>query len=861
MSIERARSIDDLHSRVAGADIVLSAEAPLTLALDRRVTQPRIGRLAATPRSHASGELVPKDVRPLFLRLVNDTELPWKRLARALELCLDCWNRTGSLKTILESPEFDTPTTRRVVDVLSEAPSSYHKLANERFAPDTDVRVVDPAGLTELDRQLLPADDSYEAISPFDDGTWSPPKFHLYPSATAIVDDLVDAIDADAAEQVAVVLDQSTSYSPLIEAALDAADIPYQGGPAFIDDDTVRRFVRLVRAAFAGSSTTLGELRPVLISAGISVPRQDGNRRLDHLDAPWVDRFDEFRTTVQTGTFEEVLDAYTAFTGTAPRHLSTLREELDKLGLLSAAVTAPRVDQLAYYLQSFEVPVDRESDGVLLTDAGSTAYVDRPVVFYLGLGDGWARTPPDYPWVESQHFIEQDMRRFKLLVQNGQQQHFLVQDTMAGEHVAPCVYLAELFDAEFEQFSDLPHVEHRGVSRDGLDPFDAPTAPDHAPIEAISQSTLKRLVNCPRDQYFHRLVDGVESLPMARGTVLHEAAELYVNHPAFVTAQRERVLTAMCDQLQPYLTDTRREVYRTRLGVGLDVIIAYLDQHPPEDATYDTYGPPKGDNELADRLDKAVDSPLCERWFESAAVGGRGFVDLLQDRTTLVDFKSGRKRSAAKVQSKASLDPIDSDPDFQVLLYLAHHRRECPESELRFRFVHLLDSVDEVVKGANIPLDDLVTTVTYVPASFSEFVTRRPVFDQLTDYADSNNRCKVLNTLGYDQYRTFFETHELPREGAAPDRRAEVKAAFERLATEEVGDYKYVSRGCETIFDDLADVPEGYYLRGDINAFETFLAERITELNEYRRDRFPVTFDDEPNWDRVDNRELILTDR
>lgn len=865
MSIERALTIDELHERVRGADIALSAEAPLTLALDRRVDRPRIGRLSATLRSHASGELVPEDTRPLFMRLIDGTDLPWKQAARALELCLDCWNRTGDLETIHEYPKFDTPAIRTVIEEIRDAPSSYQQLADRTLDADADIRAIDPDSLTALDRSLLPDPDGYETVSPFGDGEWTLPKLHLYPSATAIVDDLVDAIDAEGAEQVGIVLDQSTIYSPLVEAALDAAGIPYQGGPTFIDDDDVRTFIRLLQAGFSGGGITVGELRPLLVAAGLDVARDHDNQRLEHVQADWIDAFEQLRDTIRGGTFAEALDAFTDIaTPASGSELSTLRDELEELDLLTADITAACVDQLTYYIQSFEVPVERERDGVLLTDAGSTAYVDRPVVFYLGLGEGWARTPPDYPWVDSETFTERDMRRFKLLVQNGRQQYFLVQDSMGGETVSPCVYLRELLDRAFEEFSGLPHVEHRSaIPEPDASPFDAPDVPSPDPIETVSQSTLKRLVNCPREHYFTRLVDGPESLPMARGTVLHEAAELYVNHPEVVQDDRDRVLTAMCDQLQPYLSDARREVLRTRLDAGLSVVTRYLDENPPEEASFETYSPPKGENDLAERLGLEVGSPLCERWFQTAELGGHGYVDLLNGRDTLVDYKTGSKDSANQIQKHASLDPVQDRPDFQVLLYLAHHRRERPGETIRLRFVYLLEAVDEWVKEEAPPLAELVTTITYVPCSFSEFVARREVFDQLTDYAESNDRRKVLDALGYERYREFFERHDLPRDGEAPEQRAATREAFEELARSDVGDYKYVTNGCARIFDDLADVPEGYYLEGDLDAFEAFLAERIDELNDYRRSRFPVTFgdDDEPTWDRVDHRDLILVDR
>jgi hypothetical protein len=59
----------------------------------------------------------------------------------------------------------------------------------------------------------------------------------------------------------------------------------------------------------------------------------------------------------------------------------------------------------------------------------------------------------------------------------------------------------------------------------------------------------------------------------------------------------------------------------------------------------------------------------------------------------------------------------------------------------------------------------------------------------------------------------------------------------------------------------MDDVLGDYYLEPDLDAFAEFVETQLANLNEYRRDQFPVSVtEDGPNWDRVDNRDLILTD-
>ena len=864
MPLRNARSIDEVSAAVGDYDLVVTEDGPLSLALDNRLRAPRLGRLAATPRSHASGEMIPQDTRELFLRFVDETDRSWKAVTRALDRCIACWTQTGSLDRILTHPEFDTPVVREAVSFLSAAESSYAAVRDAQLSDDLDVAVVDEPQLSALDRSYLPAD--YDTVSSLTSEPGSLPPLHVYPSATAIVDAVLDVVDADNAADVGIVVPSGSIYASLIEAGLAAREIPQRGGAGFTDDPTVRTFCRLFESTFAGAAQRVADLRPALSAVGVDLPRSLDERRVDSIATDALDRYTTFRTAVETGTFSDALDAFETLSGDSP---TQLREELETLGLLDVDATEDRFAAFRYYLHTYDVPDDRggNGDGVLLTDATATAYVDRPVVFYLGLGPEWARSPPDYPWIDSEAFLRRDLRRFERLLGNGRERYALVQESHAGDTVRPCVYLRRLLDHPFDSFTDLEHVAHGGEpDRAGDSPFDGPATPlaDPEAVETVSQSRLNTLTNSPRDAYFDRLVETSASLPMARGRVLHEAAEIHAADPSIVPARRDAVLDAMCELLDPYLSDPERPIQRTRLAVGLNAIVETLDADPPVDATYETYDVRDRDNELAEALGVAAASPLTERWFESPAVGVRGFVDLLADPATVVDYKTGTMRDAGEHLDAASIDPVAERPDFQALVYLAKHREERPDERLRLRFVYLLDDdhVDAAVAGTPPAPDERVTTVTYVPATFDEFAAGREAFAAVTDYAESNDRCKTLDTLGYEAYRSFFESHPLPREGVDPARRERVTEAFVAYAVERVGDYAYVRNGCESVIEDLADAPAGYVLESDLDAVEAFIHERLNDLNEYRRTRFPVAYrEDGPTWDRVDHRDLILTDR
>ncbi|MHC3438939.1 PD-(D/E)XK nuclease family protein [Natrialbaceae archaeon A-gly3] len=746
--------------------------------------------------------------------------------------------------------------------MLGELESSYRALEHTTLSSEQEIAVIDETHLSTLDRKLLPS-DGYETYSSLGDTHVPFPELHIFPSATAIVSAIVDQIDPDTADRFGIVLAEGSLYSALIESALEAREIPYRGGPGFEDDEDVRAFFRLLEATFSGSDQRVADIRPVLTTAGINLSKDIEEQRVDSLGPDQLGAYVEFQEAVDEGTLRDVVSVYESISDT---RLSELRRELQNLGIVDNKVTEDRVSRFRYYLDAFTVPTDGDTtDGVLLADATSTAYVDRPVVFYVGLGPEWAQSPPDYPWIDREAYLERDLERFERLLQNGTQRYYFVQETQAGSDVTPCVYLRRLRDEPFDSFGDLPHTRYGGHTTSALtspfpEPDDPPTPPQRR--ETISQSRLKTLANSPRDAYFDRLVQSPSSVHMVRGTLLHEAAEIYVADPSILEDQRGRVLDAMCERLNPYLGNSKQAVQRTYLEVGLDAITAYLDENPPAEGSYETYDHRDHENELATELGVECDSQRTERWFASRSIGVHGYIDLIQSETSIVDYKTGNKKDASDILKSASIDPVDEYPNFQALVYLAKHREEQPDERLDLHFVHLLDGVDETLTGSPPDPADLVTTVTYVPATFSEFVASRDTFESVTDYADSNKRCRALHPLGYEAYRDFFETHELPRAGDDPERRATITEEFVAYAQERVGEYKYVRQGCEKVIEDLDDVPTGYVLQSDLDAFEAFVDEQLEALNEYRNSRFPVAYrEDGPTWDRVDHRDLILTDR
>jgi hypothetical protein len=853
--IQRAKPVERLYEEVSDYDLVLTPDAPLASAINRRVDVPQFGTFATTPRRLAAGRREQAEDRSAFLEVIDRTEHDWKSISYAIGNVLQCWEHQGTIESILEHDSYVDEETSDVVEIMAELQSTSRSLTEYTFDGES-LAVVGEQQLTTLERSILPKE--YDQVDLFTTDTFDYPSFNIFDSSADIVDAILDTVTATTADNVAVVLDGSSRYSSLIEAAFDTADIPYYGGPGFIDESHHRAFLNLCRTGFRGGETTVGDVKPVLTQMGIDVPIDHDNKRLYEASIPETAWIRDFCQSITTRTFADALEAYESRTDAT---LTSFREELARLGIADTPVAADMVDELTYYLQTYEVPVDRENEGVLLADAKSAGYVDRPVVFHVGLDEDWTHSPPQRPWVDTEGQFQRYLNQFQLLIQSGVEQYYLVQDTQGGQPVTPCLYFGELLDKDYDQFSDLDAVSHRRPVADGETGFQKEeTDVEPETVEAISQSSLNSYVNSPRDYFFSRLVDSPDKDYFTEGNLFHDFAEFYVNHPEKIDEEAlTDVVDVMVEEARPLFAGTDEPLRRRTYLIGLETIVEYLDARGPEAQDFLTPASGWGRNFFAEYFDEPIDSPLTERWFENTSLGIKGKIDLVRAPDHLLDFKSGRKKSRYKVVQQAAIDPPNDTPNFQAALYLCHYRTVRPDEPIAFTFFHFLETLDDVITD-DADLDDTLTTVRYYPWTFDEHVGSRQAYDTLLD--GYNDCVATFEDLGFEAYTEIMGRLSFPDTTEKDElRESDFAARFTAAIADQTGDDVDAEKGCDQAIRELNGVRKKSFFREDLDAIERFVADRIEELNSYRRGegRFPVEgIGGEPNYRRVDHRDLIL---
>lgn len=900
---------------MADHDLVLTTDAPLALALNRRAVEPRLGAFAATPRSFASQGLEVADRRDLFHEIVRETDLSFKQAATMLDLALRSWEDTGRAEAILEHARYDRPGMRELIEVIQAVESTYTLREDVQVPASLDVAVIDPASFSALDRRVLLAEldangsgqagrgcpgagqagqmgdgmqaswtdglSNVEAVSPFEPtGSFELGEIGLMASTVAMAQAVEAHITPANADDIGIVLDPAGSIRPLLEASLDAQGIAYHTEEPLAEHPGLRSFLRALRMGMARDRLRGRDVRGLLVDLGMHASPRDDEALVRHLDHASLTELANFWEELEELRVGEALDAFQAIAPGAPRELGELIEELE---LGQEPVTRELVNALAFYLDTYPVEREHRREGVLLASGRDNAYVDRPLVFHLGLGTGWAQSVPEDPWLGPNQRARreaQDLARFERLLQSGRQAIYLAQDTRQGKPVTPCLHLHELIEAPFERFAQLPHRrlrpsttppastpgEHVGFAREEtLFIQDAEASPeaqleahidtdvDASPVRTLASGDLNQLTYCPRDWFVDQLVAEPENIWLRRGQLFHAFAELACSHPDLVDpSQRasfedtlESLVEVALGELEALMDPDDRPAMASELRIGFTNIARWIHDQPPEGEapTAFTDPPPERQNRanpFAEHLEVEVDRERTERWFQTDELGVHGKVDLVHGPHRLVDWKSTRNPDSLAATVKAArVQQADEDPpSLQPSVYLLQLRALQAQAPLEFVFVDLLANRKQAVRGEE-EMDAITRQLDYYPGSLASYIATEQAYEQAV--LSSNERKDVFAAVGYEAYRAYVEDHEVP---PLEDKQEAKHSAFADglvdLAQRKRGAPATSEKAARSAVGKLVKLQDQMLFAEDLDALQEHIDSLLADLHAWRKSCFPV---------------------
>lgn len=621
------------------------------------------------------------------------------------------------------------------------------------------------------------------------------------------------------------------------------------------EDEGLRTLIQLLRLGVNSDRKLVKDCQPVLSQLDIDISVEKNNDYISELEGEKLERFRKLLQWIGGSKLKDVLEKMDS-------HFETdLKDDFRQLGVLEETVSEKLVNKLEYYLDTYTVEKDSTGTGVLLANSNSSAVVDRPIVFYLGRDSSWTPGIPNKPWINRKEEDERNLKEFKILIQNGEQQHYLVQDRLMNEDVTPCLYFNELTEEEFESFRDLPHERYQNSSEASAKGFEKEEYDvEVGEVELFSQSSLNGFVKSPKEYLFNQLTGSPDQEYFRKGTLYHDYAEFYANHPEVVEEQgREKFIEMMLEEMKSIVDELELEVLETEFEVGLKNIEKFVDQKVEEKTSLEDYTQEDDKNNFfADEMDRNITEEFTEAWFENKDLGVKGIADLVVNENHLADYKSGDRKTASKIVRNSNLELLEDSPNFQAILYLLHLREGKENQKLKFTFFHFLDNIEDKISG-EADLEDNIVTITYYPSRFNDFVQEREVFDYIIDgVAESNDRRKTLEKLGYEMYRNFFSDRKVETQyDKDAIQESELAEELIQFAKAEIGDYKYVEKGCKDALKQIVYLRKENYFKEDLDAFEDFLDTQLDLVNEYRKNGFPVQ---NPEIEEVDTEELEKRD-
>ncbi|MFP4001105.1 MAG: PD-(D/E)XK nuclease family protein [Thermoplasmata archaeon] len=841
LSLQRSLSIDEIYHKVKDHDLVLTVDAPLADALNARLTAPHLGPFATTPRRLALNSVPAEkkfnDKRELFVEIVDQTDLEWKEASYLFENIVECWMETGEPDEVMKHDRYDSEDVKKIVNLLKNTINPYSAPERYTVPPKVKLAVIAPHQFTQLDKKVLP--DRYDTVKPFEDSTTTLPEFNVFNSTTEITQTVLEHVKKLGPKDVAIVMEKDSDYRYLLESQFRSQKIPHMVSRDITESEGVRKFLNLIRLSFYRRGAKIKDIRSL---AKEKIRPKEEEYFIHSFQDPVTDLIDDipqktFRELINDDYFEEGLDE--------------LQEQLKAIDIIDEKITLQRLNSLTYYLETFDIQVESASQGVLIASPSTSTYIDRPIVFYLGMDSSWTPEVPSKPWVDEKKYDERKIKDFKILLQNGQRRYFLVKNKELNQNMTPSFYFNEFTDETIESFTDLKHeLRHRPL-KERRSPFQKEKIEtEQEETKMLSQSVLNTLAHCPKDRFFDELTERPDKIYFRRGTVFHDLAEFLIDHPE-MKDEEEKIIQKMSEELSPFMEEHQMDIMKTKFRVGLENLVDFLEKQEPELEEPEGYEKKHADNIFAESFGEPINTEFTEVSFYDEEIGAKGKVDFVQAPDHLIDHKTGSKKSIYAVMRRSDTEEIHERPDFQAKMYLAHHRRYYPNEKIDFTYYHLLDNERDVVSGEGDYSDNIVT-IQYHPREFNDMVHEEGMFEWLKS---SNNRKKVLNKLKYKNYRSFFEDRDIPDLEKDELLDHDVTKEFINHCREKIGSYKYVKKACRSIMKKFVRFRETRYFKSDIDRFEGFLQEQIELYNEYRSTSFPVK-DIDP--DEIENKDLVI---
>jgi hypothetical protein len=866
--VKAAKTIDEIYNEAKAYDIVISNDAALVTALNNRIDDPRVGRLASTPR------MIAKDHEDVVLeRLMKDGVCSDEGIYGTMDdvkLLSTISSETGydvrfvhgeveNIKLIrkytkdVEKHLFGKPS-RSIYKAFAKQPTiemvmSNFEPADHKVYESKKVAIIGIELFDDLDKHFIPM--VFDEIDILKEGRFDIDMFYAVGNDRQVAEHAVDLIaDADP-NDVAIVMDTDGPIADAVRSSLYRKGIDFKNRMPARDIASVRDYLEFAELALSYDILTVGDVRELFSGYGAWADNKSDEYLLNKYAGKLgekVKRLAEIMRDIREYTFRRLCDEIVD-----SRNKVTVIMILDELGLTDETINERTVGHASYLVNSMEalkhnveIP-DSEKKGVLLADCCNSVFIDRPFVIYLNIDGKWSRRPAGKEYIDRKDEEEKDLLRFQVLLQQGSSRVYVINTTKEGKHARPC----SLFDGlnvddagqlrKVGSFKDIVNSSVRAgawLASPEEVTEQRETNAEAKELRAFSKSSLNNYIGCPRAYMFSELIRSPDSDHTVLGNMIHEFAEFCLCYPEIAEknmAKCENMISEVCAGIS---CPERSDVDRSRIRISLMNIARFIASFKIKEVplNVDTSSR-KRENRFFERSKKNKTTDIAESDHASADCPLHGEFDLILGNA-IVDYKTGKPKSISEISGGMNMSKDNDHYEMQPLVYLAILDSIIPKENKDFILFYTTDNDADAAADPNFDIMRNARVVRLLNMDGEEFIRSGMLLDIVTGTKGRD----FIKDIGNE-----FNSALLEAGAENADRWSSDKNLFERIssltkrtATAEKEIKNAIKIAGEHVSKGLINTKkELIILRGSIEKFKDDVRKMHSEANERQISGFP----------------------
>ncbi len=860
--MRKAKSIDQLYEEARDFDLVLTNDAPLATALNARLDRPRLGPWAITPQQLARRESIRSiggpvwDDLSILSRVSRETGIDIRQVHGEVEEMRRMRRHSGRMDELLRRR-----VAKRIWDSYIQTPCLERAMVSfdTSFFDGKKVVVIGLDAFNDLDKHLLPPPDRFRELRSFVRGGYSIEQIMEMGSDRAIARHVVDLIDESNMEDVAIILNPKEPIADAVRSALYRRGLPFVNSIELRDLPGLRDLLDLLELALPGRRSRMRELRPLLRRMGHFVDERWDSLPLEEwaeTETGELRRLGELLIGKDEGSFGLYLQILVSDADRWP-----VARFLERLGMIEARVDRESLDLFRFALDNIDageldIPLPKdEREGVVLVDCMNSTYVDRSLVFYLGMGQDWYPSIFREEYMDAEAEIEKETFRFQILLQQGKQRLHMVKASHRGKEVTPCLLFSHALGGD-RMISSFPELCPSGYGPGEWLPEPEPPAraslslPEESEMTSISPSSLNRYLTCPKKYMLSRMAPTPDSPQTLFGSLVHSYAQLRASYADKVSELGMEQLQKDFMSLYLHMVEEgREELDSSRVRLALERVNAFFDENPCEDSPLVPWdeslpplipgGRPRRAQNPFFALYELEDKRACsEVSLDSPHSPLRGKMDLLLAPGRGVDFKTGSGKNSKEIAQDADPERRPMYLDVQAPAYL-EILSESGAKEAELSFVYLLSRPPE----AHLPdaVSDELARIRYTGMSRHDLVRSGRLVELLPERYGCMGCSKVLKKdfAGLQEALMELRVWERgPDWHLDPDVIARMHETFQENSK---GDLAKTLKCCRDILHGIiVDDGDVILLKEDLEDMAALAQEVLEEIASCRVEGFPA---------------------